>query len=90
MSEKVRVKLTQDHFSKDGVYHYAGEEIDHEGPLPHYMKEIGAAKGETSRKVEYTEEDLRKKLADYGVKTAPQAGMKRLLEQLAEAEGRTA
>lgn len=86
-----RVKVSQACFTADGRYHYAGGEFDHDGELAPYMTEIGASQGGGSPgDPEVTVEDLRKKLADLGVKTAPQAGMKRLLEQLAEAEGRAA
>lgn len=85
-----RVKVSEACFAADGRYHYAGAEFDHEGDLSHYMTEIGPSQNEKpSEDPGFTVEDLRKKLADLGVKTAPQAGMKRLLEQLAEAEGRT-
>lgn len=91
-----RVRTSEDTFI-DGNYHRAGEEFEftpttEDGSLPSFLADLDAddraeEPGEKPGDPPYTKEDLRAKLAEMGIRTAPQTGIPRLLELLAQTQG---
>jgi hypothetical protein len=74
----------------DGHRRRVGEEFDYHGkPAPYMTVLDGEAEGKAPEDSPLTDEELRGRLAEYGVKVAPQTGRKKMIALLAEAEGKT-
>jgi hypothetical protein len=88
-----RVRTSEDCYIND-VYHRTGAEFEFEpttedGSLPPFLTDLDADDKEEIEKPgepPLTKEDLRAKLAERGIKTAPQTGIPRLLELLNQVE----
>lgn len=90
-----RVRTMEDTFI-GGVYHRAGAEFEYEptsedGSIPAFLVDLDAddqveEPGPAPGDPPITKEDLRAKLAQLGIKTAPQTGIPRLLELLGEVD----
>lgn len=83
----MRVKAKETCFV-NGHRRRAGEIFDYDGPDARFLE---AVNGEVTKIVAIdsplTDEQIRVRLAEYGIKVAPATGRKKLLENLVEAEG---
>lgn len=72
-----------------GARRHPGDVFDYKGPLGKYLESAaGEQPAPVEAKPEITDAELRVKLGELGVKVAPATGRKKMLELLAEAEGK--
>lgn len=84
----MRVRATQVCFI-DGNRRRVGEEFDYSGKPAAFLTVLDEAEGKAPEiDSVLTDDELRVRLAEYGVKIAPQTGRKKMISLLAEAEGK--
>ena len=82
------VKATK-HCFVGGARRHPGDVFDYKGPLGKYLESAaGEQPAPVEAKPEITDAELRVKLGELGVKVAPATGRKKMLELLAESEGK--
>ncbi len=85
----MKVKVSKTCFV-GGALRKEGTVFNYEGKPNKYLVPVGGPALPVAVAEELTKEDLRAKLAEYGVKTAPQTSREKLLKLLSESEGESA